>query len=144
MLFKQETVAQSGIFLLDFQPYHKAFPSVFLQHTVQLSVGMESRMEIFSDFGCILYKVLVFYHIEYCQCCRTCQMVSSESRPEHAVFSLDRETVAHSFGCGDDVRHYAGILVCEEFSGAPVTGLYLVQDQHCTGCGAECPQFLEE
>ena len=126
------------MFFLYLKPYHKSFPPVLLQGVVQFPARMECGREIIPDTRSVLYQVLVLYHIQDGQGCRACQVVPSESGPEHAVFGFYirtyhhapyRESVSHAFGHGHDVGCYPGVLVREEFPCPSVAGLYFIQDE---------------
>ena len=81
MLLEEESVAESYVFVLQFEADHEAFATVLLQGLV----CSECVFEVFAYAGGVFYKVLILNDIQNSECCCTCEVGASECGAEHAV-----------------------------------------------------------
>ena len=126
MLFEEQPVPETYELRLELQSYHKTTATEFTDG----GIAPEGLCKVFTDSGGVLHEPLLLYHVEHGKCCRAGKVVASECGAEHTVLRLDvrgdeyapnRETVAHTLGCGDYVGTHARVLVGEKPTAAYVT-----------------------
>ena len=80
-------------------------------------------------------------------------MIPSEGGSQHTVDrcesradedTADGKSVAHSFCDSDQIGAYAGVLVCEKFSGSTISRLYFIENENDLILGTYISKFFQK
>ena len=85
MLLEKQPFTQCLVAVFQFEPYHEPSSPVFLYRVYRLPARAQGVPEESSDLCSIFHEVLAFEDVEYGYRGCTCQMIASESGPEHPV-----------------------------------------------------------
>ena len=97
-----------------------------------------AQFEITAALGKNTYSGYVFISLDLADPLGTLELKLSLGK------ELKNQNFFLEYGCRDDIRLYAGILVCKESSRPSVTGLDLVENQYGTVSVAELAQVLHK
>ena len=95
----------------------------------------------------ILYQVLLLENIENSESRSTCQVVATEGSSQLTIYrcklrrnqyATHRETIADTFGYGDEVWLNAQPLVSEELTASAITALDFIANQESAVFLAGC------
>ena len=147
VLLVDELAANFLVRNIEYGAYHQAPATNLCDVTVALLQLLQLGDEIFSNLMRILYQVLFLENIENGESCCTCQVVATEGSSQLTIYrcklrrnqyATHRETIADTFGYGDEVWLDAQPLVSKELTASTITALDFFANQESAVFLAGC------
>ena len=132
---------------VEYGAYHQATATNLCDMAVALLQFFQLGNEIFTNLMRILYQVLLLKYIENSKSGSTCQVVATEGSTQLTIYrcklwrnqyTTHRETIADTFGYGDEVWLDAQPLVSKELTASTITALDFIANQESAVFLAGC------